>query len=98
MSSIDIYQNQTNPNQTNANPCPFCSSLAVEKLKWVWWGGAVGAKLFKQAKCQHCLQKFNFQTGQKIPLAFILLYNLVMLLLFVVFFCFLFFYLRTLTS
>lgn len=49
---------------TQSMPCPKCGSTNVEKVKFTWWGGALGPSLFTHVKCNNCGTQFNGKTGK----------------------------------
>lgn len=68
------------------NGCPQCGSNAVEPVKYTWWGGWLGPKLFHHTKCLDCNCRFNSKTRKSNTLA-IVIYSIVFFLIaFAVFF------------
>ena len=51
-------------NATQYAPCPKCKSTNAEKVKFTWWGGALGPSVFTHVKCQNCGTEYNGKTGQ----------------------------------
>ncbi len=49
---------------TQYKPCPKCGSTDVSKVKYTWWGGALGPSMFTHVKCNNCGTQFNGKTGQ----------------------------------
>ncbi len=49
---------------TQYKPCPNCGSTNVEKVKFTWWGGALGPSMFTHVKCSNCGTPFNGRTGK----------------------------------
>lgn len=45
-------------------PCPECSNKEIIRLKYTWWGGALGPKLFHLVKCPGCDTTYNGKTGR----------------------------------
>ena len=43
--------------------CPKCQGAAVAKVKFTWWGGALGPKLFNVVRCGGCNGQYNGKTG-----------------------------------
>lgn len=43
--------------------CPKCQGAAVAKVKFTWWGGALGPKLFNVVRCGGCNCQYNGKTG-----------------------------------
>lgn len=60
--------------------CPRCQSPNVEPVKFTWWGGVLGAKMFAVTKCNQCRMQFNGKTGNDLTTT-IILYNLVVLII-----------------
>lgn len=58
------------------HPCPKCGGKSSTKVRYNWWGGALGPKLFHVVKCEACRTQYNGQTGQGLGRV-ILIYNLV---------------------
>lgn len=48
----------------NYAPCPFCSAVNAEKVKFTWWGGILGPKLLSAVKCLSCGKSYNGKTGK----------------------------------
>lgn len=48
----------------NYAPCPQCRNAAAEKMRFTWWGGLLGPKLFTHVKCQACGKQYNGKTGK----------------------------------
>ncbi len=42
--------------------CPGCGG-ASQPVKFTWWGGILGPKLLRHAKCTACGRQFNGKTG-----------------------------------
>ena len=55
---------QPPPQQAGPGVCPSCHSGDYKALKFTWWGGALGPKLFNHVKCNHCGTTFNAKTGK----------------------------------
>ncbi len=45
-------------------PCPECESDSAERVKFTWWGGLLGPKLFTHVKCGECGTTYNGKTGK----------------------------------
>jgi transposase-like protein len=43
--------------------CPRCGGPA-KPVKFTWWGGLLGPKMFNHTKCQSCRFGFNAKTGR----------------------------------
>ena len=44
-------------------PCPKCKNTTATKVRFTWWGGALGPKLFNVVQCTQCRNRFNGKTG-----------------------------------
>lgn len=44
--------------------CPNCRQSTAERIKWTFWGGMLGPKLFTHVKCRNCGTKYNGKTGR----------------------------------
>ncbi|MEI7471094.1 MAG: hypothetical protein WCJ85_02480 [Chitinophagaceae bacterium] len=75
---------------SNENGCPICSSPLVSPVKYTWWGGLIGPKLFHHTKCEACGYRFNSKTRKSNTTA-IVIYSVV---IFVIAFA-LMFYIKT---
>jgi uncharacterized protein (DUF983 family) len=49
---------------TEFAPCPKCNNSVAERLKFTWWGGALGPKILTHVKCGACGMKYNGKTGR----------------------------------
>ena len=47
-----------------AGLCPRCRGADVKRLRWTWWGAAVGPLLLGHTVCQACGFGFNRRTGR----------------------------------
>lgn len=45
-------------------PCHKCGSGQADRIKFTWWGGVVGPKLFHHVKCRGCGEGIDARTGQ----------------------------------
>ena len=45
-------------------PCPKCGSTKAQKIRYTWWGGALGPNLLNLVKCDGCGTAYNGKTGQ----------------------------------
>jgi predicted nucleic-acid-binding Zn-ribbon protein len=74
---------------TNYAPCPRCNNTNAERLKFTWWGGALGPKLLTHVRCSGCGYKYNGKTGKDnttgIVLYFVIAGALAFILMFVIF-------------
>ena len=48
----------------NAASCPNCSSSYATQVRFTWWGGFLGPKLFNVIKCGACNKQYNGKTGR----------------------------------
>jgi len=67
-----------NPNLRDAVPCPRCGQVAGKRLRYTWWGGAVGPAMMSLTQCQACGYQFNAKTGQSTKKA-VIAYNVIAL-------------------
>ncbi len=44
-------------------PCPRCGCTYAEPVKFSWWGGMLGPKLFTHVKCCNCTACYNGKRG-----------------------------------
>lgn len=58
--------------------CPSCGSTTTKEVKYTWWGGLLGPKLFNLQACESCKFQFNRVTGKSTKNA-VIAYNLVFL-------------------
>ena len=65
---------------TNETACPKCGGKILSKVKFTWWGGMLGPKLFHHTKCESCNYRFNSITGKSNTTA-IILYSVVLFVL-----------------
>lgn len=66
--------------------CPKCGSPLTEPVKFTWWGGVLGPKLFHHTRCMECKYCFNSKTRQSNTNA-IIIYSIVLFgVVFAVFF------------
>jgi hypothetical protein len=86
MADLDAYQ----PPKANldaptggvpAPPCPKCGNTQATKVRFTWWGGALGPKLFSVVKCTQCRAQYNGNTGASLT-GVIIVYQLIVLLVF----------------
>ena len=57
--------------------CPKCGSLFTSPVKFTWWGGVLGPKLFHHTKCNECKYVFNSKTRKSNTTA-IVIYSVVL--------------------
>jgi len=58
--SNSLAQNQ--PAQYAA--CPNCGQTNATKMKFTWWGGALGPAMFTHVKCNNCKTEYNGKSGR----------------------------------
>ena len=82
MSDFDAYQPPKAP--TDMPPpgdpvaaCPKCKNTTATKVRFTWWGGALGPKLFTVVQCTKCATRFNGKTGASLTNT-IIIYQVVM--------------------
>lgn len=51
-------------NPTQYAPCPNCGNTNAAKVKFTWWGGALGPNMLTHVKCQNCNTEYNGKTGK----------------------------------
>jgi len=44
-------------------PCPKCSNREIIRIKFTWWGGILGPKLFHYVRCAKCGTSYNGKKG-----------------------------------
>ena len=71
---------------SNENGCPKCGSKIITPVKFTWWGGLLGPKLFHHTKCEICNFRFNRKTGKSNTTAIILYSVVIFVLVFAVFY------------
>ncbi len=49
-------------NDLKEEGCPECGSMDVHAVKYTWWGGMLGPKMFHHTKCEECKFTFNSKT------------------------------------
>ena len=47
---------------TDPNGCPQCGSSNVSAVKYTWWGGVIGPRMFHHTKCGSCNYRYNSKT------------------------------------
>jgi hypothetical protein len=45
-------------------PCPKCRHKNAIEVKFTWWGGIIGPKMFNVVKCLECGTQFNGDKGK----------------------------------
>jgi len=45
-------------------PCPRCRGQSARKVKWTWWGGALGPSMLTHVRCELCGAKYNGKSGR----------------------------------
>ena len=64
----------------DALPCPHCQKTDPEEIKFTWWGGVLGPKMFHHVRCLQCGKTYNLKTGKSNDVA-IMIYTVVGLIL-----------------
>ena len=59
--------------------CPKCGSQDIKKVGYTWRGGALGAKMLNDVKCNQCGTAVNGKTGGSNTIK-ILRYNLLVII------------------
>jgi C4-type Zn-finger protein len=49
---------------SNETGCPKCGNKIITPVKYTWWGGVLGPRLFHHTKCESCGYRFNSKTGR----------------------------------
>lgn len=70
-------------NQPQYAACPNCGQSNATKVKYTWWGGALGPAMFNHVKCQNCGTQYNGRTGKSNQTSIIIYF----IVLFVLVFC-----------
>lgn len=52
------------PGMSEYVACPRCARPDPEQVKFTWWGGILGPRMFKHVKCRWCGMTYNGKTGQ----------------------------------
>jgi hypothetical protein len=73
-------------------PCPECKNTRATKVRFTWWGGALGPRLFNVVQCTQCRTRFNGKTGGSLTNV-IIVYQVVAFAVALVL-CFLIFFMR----
>ena len=68
---------------TQYAPCPNCGQSNAKKVRYTWWGGALGPNMFTHVKCQNCGTQYNGKTGKSNQTNIILYFAVS----FMIFFC-----------
>ena len=74
--SIQSNYPRQNLSVPNGETCPQCGEAAGKRVRYTWWGGAIGPALMSLTRCQACGYQFNSNTGKSTKRA-ILIYNVV---------------------
>ena len=70
----------------NETGCPKCGSALVKPVKYTWWGGMLGPKIFHHTKCESCGYVYNSKT-RKSNTPSIIVYSVILFVIaFVVFY------------
>ncbi|MEP7237767.1 MAG: hypothetical protein ABI685_07880 [Ferruginibacter sp.] len=71
---------------SNETGCPKCGSKTITPVKYTWWGGLLGPKLFHHTKCESCNYRFNRKTGKSNTMPIVLYSVVLFVLAFVLFY------------
>ena len=63
-------------------PCPNCQSTNVQKLKYTWWGGALGSLILTHIKCNDCGTTYTEKTGKSNTVG-IVIYSVIVIIIFI---------------
>jgi hypothetical protein len=68
MSDFNAYQPpqapiDVPPQGDAVAPCFKCKNTTATKVRFTWWGGALGPRLFNVVQCSRCGTRFNGKTG-----------------------------------
>jgi predicted nucleic-acid-binding Zn-ribbon protein len=66
--------------------CPKCGSQSVNPVKYTWWGGLIGPKLFHHTKCKDCGYTYNSKTKNSNTPAIIIYSVLLFIVAFAIFY------------
>jgi len=66
--------------------CPKCGSTLISPVKFTWWGGVLGPKLFHHTKCNACGYTYNSKTRNSNTTAIIIYSVVIFAVAFAVFF------------
>lgn len=47
---------------SNGTGCPKCGSELVTPVRYTWWGGLIGPRIFHHTKCESCGYRYNSKT------------------------------------
>jgi hypothetical protein len=61
--------------------CPKCGARSATRVRYNWWGGALGPRLFHVVKCKQCRTQYNSRSGSTLTLV-IVLYQLTFFVIF----------------
>jgi hypothetical protein len=53
-------------------PCPKCQNPTATPVKFTWWGGLLGPKLFSVVQCARCTTQYSSKTGKTMTRVIIL--------------------------
>ncbi len=71
---------------TNETGCPKCGSKIITPVKYTWWGGMLGPKLFHHTKCESCGYRFNRKTGKSNTTAIVIYSVIIFVIMFAAWF------------
>ena len=44
-------------------PCPHCGCRDATKIRWTFWGGALGPRMMNHVRCKNCRSAYNGTHG-----------------------------------
>ena len=56
---------------TTPGACPRCGSQTALKVRFTWWGGALGPRIFHVVRCVACNRAYNGKTGATLTWAIV---------------------------
>ena len=71
---------------SNETGCPKCGSELVTPVKYTWWGGMLGPKIFHHTKCESCGYRYNSKTRKSNTPGIIIYSIIIFVIAFVVFY------------
>lgn len=72
----------------NENGCPKCGSANVAPVKFTWWGGLLGPKMFHHTKCNECKYTYNSKTRKSNTMPIVIYSVVAFVVVFAVYFYF----------
>jgi len=65
-------------------PCPQCNVSNANPVRFTWWGGLLGPKLFTHVKCQQCGTAYNGKSGKSNMTNIIIYFVAIFVVLFII--------------